>query len=256
MKLNIIIPTGNSTALVIEDNTYTNRKKINDKILEKYSEIEQVGFIKRDKPELIMAGGEFCVNATRSAINYYLNNKCGKTKISIPNLNTNIIGGIDKKNYTWLYLNTFRGYRTVYCKLLKQNVIIVTFKGIIHVIVEEKYIYEKTTEQIKEFSLRILKDLDLLKYKASGVVFIKFSDKKIKITPIVYVKKINTLFLETACGSGSAAVAIYEYVVYNKIKCRIKQPSGMHLYTKLFFKKNHKIQKIKISGKVHEIKNL
>ncbi len=68
----IYIPSGNPTALVIGiEKDLEKRKEINNAIMSKYDFIEQVGFINPNNPELIMAGGEFCGNATRCAINYY-----------------------------------------------------------------------------------------------------------------------------------------------------------------------------------------
>ena len=56
-----------------------NEKKINDFIMKKHKNVEQVGFININGiKELQMAGGEFCENATRSAAYSYLNGKQGK----------------------------------------------------------------------------------------------------------------------------------------------------------------------------------
>ena len=50
----------------------------------------------------------------------------------------------------------------------------------------------------------------MLKEEAAGVMFIERKNGKIILSPVVFVKEINTLFYETACGSGSVAVGIYE----------------------------------------------
>ena len=253
--LNIIIPTGNSTALVISSNKIKDKKKINDYILEKYSDIEQVGFINKDKnnPELVMAGGEFCVNATRSAINYYLNNNYGTVKINIPNLNSVLEGGIDKNGETWVNLDIFKRYREKYSKIAKSKAIIIEFKGIVHTILRDEIIRDKNDNEIKEIAFSILEELDLTKYKAAGVIFKNYKNRITKITPVVYVKAVNTLYIETACGSGSAAIAIYNYFKYHVSNCKIVQPSKMYLNTKVITKDN-KIQTIRISGIVHELK--
>ena len=74
IKYAICRPGGNDTALVYgSDYTQEQKKCINDAIMKKHSNVEQVGFIDfNKKPELQMAGGEFCGNATRSAANLYL----------------------------------------------------------------------------------------------------------------------------------------------------------------------------------------
>ena len=63
----LYVPSGNPTALVLRmERNSEKRKEINNEIMNKYDFIEQVGFINMDikKPELLMAGGEFCGNAT------------------------------------------------------------------------------------------------------------------------------------------------------------------------------------------------
>lgn len=133
---------------MVGNNKIFNKKKINNTILKKYDDIEQVGFINKNKPKLIMAGGEFCVNATRSAINYYLNNRPGRVNIKIPNLHTTIMGGIDKDDETWIYLNTFQKVKTKYCKTLNQNISIIYFKGIVHAIINNDIIKKKSEKEI------------------------------------------------------------------------------------------------------------
>ena len=69
-RYTIIRPGGNDTALVLGiERDFNKRKQINDQIMKKYSKVEQVGFVNPDptEPELLMAGREFCGNATRSA---------------------------------------------------------------------------------------------------------------------------------------------------------------------------------------------
>ena len=251
--LNIIIPTGNSTALVISTKNIKNKKEINDFILNKCSDIEQVGFINKNKPELVMAGGEFCVNATRSAINYYLNNNYGKIKIKIPNLNSIVEGGIDNNGETWMLLDTFKSYKEVFSKIVNNIITIIEFKGIVHAIVKDDIIKNKNEKEIKNIAFSILEELKLTRYKAAGVIFKNYKNRITRITPVVYVKDIKTLFIETACGSGSAAIAMYNYFKFNVSNCKIIQPSQMCLNTKVY-SDDKKIQKIRISGIVYELK--
>lgn len=66
LNYKILNPGGNKTAIVI-GNEYSNedKKKINDKILEENSDVEQVGFISKKENKLEMAGGEFCMNRSK-----------------------------------------------------------------------------------------------------------------------------------------------------------------------------------------------
>jgi histidine racemase len=94
MKYIIYDPGGNKTAFVIGD-YYKNKKEINDIILSKHKDVEQVGFISTKENKLTMAGGEFCGNATRCAAYYYLKGKEGTIKINVSGTNKLIMGGVD-----------------------------------------------------------------------------------------------------------------------------------------------------------------
>ena len=97
IKYSIYRPAGNDTALVYGTNyTKKMKKKINDAIMKKHTNVEQVGFISNNgKKELQMAGGEFCGNATRSAAYNYLDGMQGKIHICV-NSKDKIIAGVDK----------------------------------------------------------------------------------------------------------------------------------------------------------------
>lgn len=94
----ILNPGGNKTAIVI-GNQYSNEEKqqINDKILKENLDVEQVGFIDTNENKLEMAGGEFCINATRCAIWNYLEGKQGEIEVKVSGVSDKIIGGITKQ---------------------------------------------------------------------------------------------------------------------------------------------------------------
>lgn len=69
IEYKIFNPGGNITALINGCDYDTNQKKlINRMIMEKYSQVEQVGFLSNKTNCLEMSGGEFCANATRCAV--------------------------------------------------------------------------------------------------------------------------------------------------------------------------------------------
>jgi len=89
---------------LVEGTNYTNgvKRLINDKIMKLNPNIEQVGFVEiNNKPKLIMAGGEFCGNATRSAAYFYLKGKKGKIKIGICSGKKLVEAGIDAIGNAW-----------------------------------------------------------------------------------------------------------------------------------------------------------
>ena len=96
-KYKILNPGGNKTALVEGlDFSKEERVKVNNIILEDNKDVEQVGFIDRSKRKLEMAGGEFCMNATRCAIYEFLEKKEGKIDLCVSGYNGKIEGGINK----------------------------------------------------------------------------------------------------------------------------------------------------------------
>lgn len=258
MKRNykIYIPSGNPTALVDGIvNNQTIRTKINDEIMKENDIVEQVGFINKDinNPKLIMAGGEFCGNATRSAIYSYLNGKSGNIEIKVSGVKDKLNGGIDDLGNTWVNMPIIKGDFSKSVTKINNKSAIVKLYGITHLIVETKDInlnYSK--EELKEIAFKILKENYLTNEDAAGVMFIEHGEDGIKLTPIVYVKLVNTLFYETACGSGTTAVGIYESFKNKKcINENIIQPSNeiINVQTDV---ENNQILNAKISGKVYE----
>jgi len=77
----ILNPGGNKTALVYGTNfTKEEKTEINNEILALNPEVEQVGFLSKANNKLEMAGGEFCINATRCSIYELLERKSGESK--------------------------------------------------------------------------------------------------------------------------------------------------------------------------------
>lgn len=240
MKLtySIYYPGGNTTALVnrlILDPKL--KKRINDKIMAKNPQVEQVGFIDQKKYRLEMAGGEFCGNATRCAAFYYLKGKPGKIKIQVSGVKQKLSAGIDNNNNVWAEMPV----KSV-AKKLGYNV--VSLEGITQVITFTKGSKQKVKSILAKLNL-------LTTVPAAGVMFIKKKQNQIKLNPFVWVRDIKTFFNETACASGSAATgAFLANREINKIK--VIQPSGSIL-TVTTIKKSQNIIKSKISGPVSTI---
>ena len=131
---------------------------------------------------------------------------------------------------------------------------IITLQGITHIVIEENNLDSKySKEQLKKEAYKILKDNNLLSLPAAGVLYINYLDRNIiKLIPIVFVKKINTLFYETACGSGTVAIGIYvSYRRKKSVNLDIIQPSGNIIKVETIVD-DKKIYQARISGKVIE----
>ena len=257
----ILNPGGNKTALVIGD-TYSNieRKTINDIILKENNDVEQVGFISRVGNKLEMAGGEFCINATRCAIWEYLNNTNRKANkkinIKVSGCEKAIEGGIDMTGNVYAKIEINKRIPDFVALNDKFNYI--NLDGILHAVVDEEnskeYIKQLMNNQAeaKRRLKNIMKIFDTTQ-NAVGIILLEKVEEKLKIFPIVWVKTIDSLFYETACGSGSLAVAIYKNYVKGTKSFRIIHPSGYTIEVSLQENLGY-VKEATISGKVIEEK--
>lgn len=189
----LLIAGGNSTLLVWECSL---REK--STIINKYlGKVEQIGFveIKNKLPLLNMMGGELCINGTIA-----LASLCGeKGKLFTSGLQNSIFyKNVDRKTSIKLNIN--------YKKL--NNTVLLEGIG---------YIYLKN--KIKDPKKLLAQLCIQYNFPAFGILY--FLDNKIE--PIVYVEQTNSLFEETACGSGSIAFSILTK------KQNIIQPTGKEI---------------------------
>ena len=235
----IFNPAGNITALVLADEYNLEQKRIiNSRIMEKESKVEQVGFLSLRDRRLTMAGGEFCGNATRCAALYYIEKQ---QSMELEINNNKIEVGINKKQEVWCEI-PIQGYRI---EKIEENIYKIILKGITILVVKEI----ENFNNLKEIAINLIK-----KYKldddAIGVMFVDKIENIIKIYPIVWVKEIDTLFFENACGSGTIAVTMLESMLENASKeYELIQPSGDILKTNISIK-NNIVKRAILKGKI------
>ena len=226
-------PGGNKTALVYKsDYTKSEISQINNYILNNYPQIEQVGFISKKDNNLMMAGGEFCVNATRCTIYEFLNGNNGKISISVSGANNIIEGGI-KDNKVFVKMDFKNVIQPISIKLQNNilNGYIVKLEGIEHIVIDystSKSYIALEEDELKEVCKQIITNYNSNE-KAIGVIFLEKQKNVTKIYPIVWVREIETLYYETACGSGTIAAFTYLYNKENINQTSILQPSGYYL---------------------------
>lgn len=239
----ILNPGGNKTALVFETQSYTKegKKYINDMILSKNKEVEQVGFLNKDTKILNMAGGEFCANATRCAIWELLNGNEGQVELQVSGYNSKISGGIRKDKHVYAKLEINKTLNQLI--EMKDKYIIVKLDGIYHIVFDEEISKEyilnlkKDEEKTKNELKQIMKCLNM-DVEAMGIMLLENKSNKLKINPIVWVKSIDTVYYETACGSGSLATAIYLNYKSNINIVDILQPSDYSIKVNLNIENN------------------
>ncbi len=228
-------PTGNITILVDEEVPEGKQPEISNCLCEIEPTCEQVGFIYRNEPgcdiRLRMAGGEFCGNATMSTAALF----CSKDNIEtdvIQNVTVSVSGAKNPLSVKIKRLGEKDFLGKVEMPLPREMVIrkftfdgityelpVVIFDGMYHVIylgILNRYIAEKA---IKSWC-------DEMNAPAMGIMMI--DEKEEFLTPLVYVKNVDSLYWEHSCGSGTAAAGFYYYKIIGKaVTKHFKEPGGL-----------------------------
>jgi len=154
-----------------------------------------------------MAGGEFCGNATRALAS--LINKKDPFFLETSGLSEPIkVEASRKRSSIFVPLNAFR---------MKED--LCSLPGITHLL--------NSTKVGKQAAKNMLRSKKLLTKKAAGVIGYKELQKNMyEITATVWVRDIGTLYDETACASGTAALAYRCWYLQGVRKLKIRQPSG------------------------------
>lgn len=230
-------PGGNLTAIVQGEFPKDERLKICERILAEDPSIEQVGFwvqptTAQAKAKLEMAGGEFCGNATRS-LGAVLHLHTNETHFQLESSGFTDLIDLDVSiSHAQISLPHTSFNLQLETKLC-------TLPGISHLITEEKI--------DKESTLRLLQQHNLATEKAAGVMSYTEQDGKYAMRPIVWVRDAETLYEETACASGTLALAFYLHHTKGEKKFSIVQPSGSVFEVEL---RDHLLI---LSGPIHEV---
>lgn len=229
-KVDIIVanPAGNITIFVKTPFERRMYQKVASQLLamEEYKG-EQVSFI-LDAPEcgraegkMEMCGLEFCGNGSRS-FGLITAKKLGikghgKTFVDVSGCDEILTVEVDTDtNYTKVKMPAPVEIKTLDLSNIigEREVKAIDFGGILHIILTDQKADQETFEQIKEY---VNKKLDP---PALGVMFYDLKAKT--LTPVVYVKDVDTTYFEGSCGSGTTACAV---------AFSIGKPDGVYTYT-------------------------
>jgi diaminopimelate epimerase len=221
----IIYPSGNTTAVVVDKIHHEiDYKRINDIIMEKHKNVEQVCFLLSFESNtnlclFRMAGGEFCGNASR-AIGFLCSHlyNLSKMKININNLFFEFEK--DGKNGA-IIIETKKLVEKI--ETLEKDTYLVSMNGVSHIVIRKNSPhFLQFPDQNKVRKLMI--ELDIRVKDALGILML---DDELNMKPFVYVVGIDTFFYETACGSGTIACACVLNEADHRIKFfQIRQPSN------------------------------
>lgn len=236
----IIRPGGNDTCLVSGIvNDAIERKKINDEITRIYPNVEQVGFINANPqgPELQMAGGEFCGNATRSTAWLALEGKSGEVQVRVSGVANVLRAGITN-NDAFAQMPVYPNSDSVKPDPDAQGNATVELEGITQYIDRRVERIRRLSEpQLKELAMATIREKGLDQGPAAGVIYSEFNDGVWKITPVVYVRAVDTLYAETACGSGTVALGLAIAKSENRSirELAVVQPTGLPIKVSVDF---------------------
>ena len=220
-------PTGNRTILVETDVPAEFQPFIGEKLMKLEPTAEQAGFLSAGNGcdiSLRMAGGEFCGNAAMSAAVY-----CGvRNGLRQGRVTMSVSGEPDpvtaevKAGADGVWQGCVKMPRPRSVEMVSfpdgQTFPLVSFQGIAHVIVEQDMPEKEAEQVIRSWCAHLHAD-------ALGLMFVNLKEERLK--PLVYVPAADTLFWESACGSGTAAVGAWLASESGKtMSVSLRQPGG------------------------------
>jgi histidine racemase len=237
MKLNHVViarPGGNDTALVFDPVPIERRKLVNQLIQKQKPEVEQVMFVeeKGSLPCGLMAGGEFCGNATRALGYYCLKGENGRVLVSVSGSQAPLEVEV-RDGAASAQMPIYSSFDCI--QPLSQSQTIVHMEGISYLVLGQDEARGReicdapSLDEQKGLARVLLNNPAFSNCAAMGVIVMTEDQGCCAIKPFVYVRSIDTFYFETACGSGSVAVGLVEAWQQKKNlrAFALRQPSGM-----------------------------
>jgi histidine racemase len=230
-RVAIVYPSGNTTAIIFDQLSSNNLKQLNARIIEAWQQqnpdqphVEQCCFVTLPRSSEAMArvemfGGEFCGNAARSAIWMLTKGQNYRGKIEV--------SGVERP----LTFSVNDGEVKVEMPLLKDKSLVQrTVEGSLvrHEGIRQLVVIEQGNDQTpRKLLTNLLKcnKYDLCSQPAVGVSYYNKQSGEAKFC--VWVKEVDTIFDETACGSGTSAIGMALAVEFERpMRAKVIQPSG------------------------------
>lgn len=200
---------------------------------------EQAGTVSLAGRSLVMAGGEFCVNASRAfGALLSLQARAGSapflTEIHVSGWEGPVrllVRGNAPQFMVEARLSLPPGTGPVPLAGFPSGAALVHLPGISHLLLP---LGEAPLPQDVRASARAaLERAGLLGHAAAGVVWWRARGAGHAMTPVVYVRDAGTLVAENACGSGALALALELAAMSGACECALSQPSGSLLHVRV-----------------------
>ena len=211
ISIRVVNPAGNITIFVLDKFERSQYQKIATQLLaHKEFGAEQVGFVLDDNT-MEMCGLEFCGNASRAFGLLSAKAKgmegTGSAVINVSGISHPLAVEINTEtNYTKVKMPMPVSVSTLSNTgiPLVENSVLVDLGGIVHLVLYDKEPSMENFKIAKKFADSIIPA------PATGVMF--YDTVAGFLTPVVYVKDVDSTYFEGSCGSGSTALAVAKYL--------------------------------------------
>jgi diaminopimelate epimerase len=252
-RLIIANPSGNITAIVLDETPRDQLHDVGLTIQSSYPSVEQVLFVERGPNNTVhgqMAGGEFCGNAARALGVLLAEGRDGDYTFTMSGAAEPVTARIFGDQAT---LITKMAVSRTTADFYGANVDVINLEGITHAVMTPEHpLYTFFKENAArpdrwQTIVHALEDLKIKEKPASGLILAEGSGDALTISPYVYVRANNTLYPEQACASGSIAAAF----AMSSSECLargtvVAQPSGESLTVSV--KSNGTKPEIQVAG--------
>lgn len=253
-RVTMAYPAGNLTAVVWDKIPADRQVKVATAIQQRYADVEQVMFADSHNKDGQMAGGEFCGNASRSLAYLMQEGISGQSVVNVSGTARSL--SVDITPATSEIEIPLPSDRTNLVETLDTGEHIVSLEGISFLVTNAQTVTGAAILALQDPSERtafikeVLGEKNLLEKEASGIMVVDRHESGMKLDPFVYVRNADTLYYETGCGSGTAAVGIVEAMQREQSisNLEIRQPSGEPLTVSVQLDENRQPQHISIGG--------
>jgi histidine racemase len=253
-------PCGNTTVLIPEHAVQGKNKQNIAKtiLLPGHVQAEQVGFIDIEKSCLCMAGGEFCVNATRAfgALLAEAHSQ-GAIAASQPFSALVTVSGMAQPVHVTVsgcrpvwHVSAQLEFATLPPSLpLEEGIALVRLPGIDHLLIDERL--HPMPHNWREAAAALRHTYHLENSEAVGCIWWQQTAQGASMNPVVWVRECDSTFWESACGSGALACTVglpFLREAALEKDCMLRQPSQDILILRL--RKNAHSWQVGIGGSV------
>ncbi len=248
IRYSIFDPTGNITALVRDSVPVLLQPSVAAEIMRLHPAVEQVGFVSFPRmpengslPELRMAGGEFCGNASMCAAALYAYTLRQAGDCEPERVFLRVSGAGMPVEVTLKREDTARwsagaklppalsvGSAGLDWNGIRAFLPLVRMEGIAHLIIETGSPFFVLKDDREAAGRAVKAWCEECDAPGLGLMFLEAADDGLHLTPLVYIPGCDTLFWENSCASGSAAAGMQLAAKNGRpVDLALKEPGGI-----------------------------